>query len=378
MKVALQPAAEAKSAPQRSDEDRSTSPRNAALIAITAVSVVFALHWARNFFVALLLGILVAYALDPVVALLRRLRVPRWAAATLTMLALCAGIGAVAVALGGQLRAVIEDLPAAARKVSAHVVGSRGDAGPLEKLQAAAREIEKAADRATGAPPAPRVVAAPPSFRLSSFLLGNLLDVFSLAGYAVMVLFLAFFLLLAGDAFEVKTLRIAGPSLERRKVTRKVLKDIHASVQNFLLVLAGTNALLIALCWAAFRLIGLDNPGGWALVGGLLHLVPYVGSVIFAGVLGITAFAQFGSFEMALTVVLVSLAIAGVAGMLLATWMAGKLASINTAAMFVALLFWGWLWGFWGLLLAIPLTVIAKIAAELIEPLHPVAEMLRA
>jgi predicted PurR-regulated permease PerM len=67
-----------------------------------------------------------------------------------------------------------------------------------------------------------------------------------------------------------------------------------------------------------------------------------------------------------------------VAGLLLATWMAGRLSRVNTAAMFVALLFWGWLWGFWGLVLAIPLTVTAKVAAELIEPLHPVAELLRA
>jgi predicted PurR-regulated permease PerM len=374
MKAALRPAAEARSA-----DERGLGPRNAALVAITVVAVVFALHWARNFFVALLLGILIAYALDPVVSLLCRLRVPRWAAASVTMLALCGVIGAGAMALGGQLRAVIEDLPAAARRVSAHV-GGGGDSGTLEKLQTAAREIEKAAERATGAAPSPRAAPPPPppAFRLSAFLLGNMLDVVSLAGYGVMVLFLTFFLLLAGDAFEVKMLRIAGPSLESRKVTRKVLKDIHASVQTFLLVLAGTNVLLVALCWVAFSMVGLENPGGWALVGGLLHLVPYVGPVIFAAVLGVTAYAQFGTFEMALTVVLISLVIAGVSGMLLATWMAGRLSSINTAAMFIALLFWGWLWGFWGLLLAIPLTVIAKIAAELIEPLHPVAEMLRA
>jgi predicted PurR-regulated permease PerM len=372
MKVALRPQGEAKSA-----EARDIAPQQAALIAISVVAVVFALHWARNFFVATLLGVLIAYGLDPIVSLLSRLRVPRWAGATLTMVALCGVLGVGTVALGGQFRAVVEDLPNAVKRMTAHVGG--GDPGTLEKLQSAAREIEKAAERATGAssPPA-RVVAAPPGFSLSSFLLGNLLDVASFGGYAVMVLFLAFFLLLAGDAFEVKMLRIAGPSLERRKVTRKVLKDIHDSVQNFLLVLVGTNALLMVLSWAAFWTIGLDNAGGWALVAGLLHLIPYVGSVMLAVLLGATAYMQFGDVQTALVTVLASLAIATVAGLLLATWMAGRLSRVNTAAMFVALLFWGWLWGFWGLVLAIPLTVTAKVAAELIEPLHPVAELLRA
>ena len=372
MKVALRPQAEADA-----DEARSMAPRNAALIAITVVAVVFALHWARNFFVAVLLGVLIAYALDPIVTLLGRLSVPRWASATVTMLALCGILAMGTMALGGQLRAVIEDLPNAVKRASAHI--GYGDPGTLEKLQSAAREIEKAAERATGgtAPPA-RAVAAPPSFRLSSFLLGNLLEVASFGGYLVMVLFLAFFLLLAGDAFEVKMMRIAGPSLERRKVTRKVLKDIHDAVQNFLLVLVGTNALMMTLSWAAFWMIGLDNAGGWALVAGLLHLIPYVGSVLLAALLGVTAFMQFGNAQMALVTVLASLAIAGVEGLLLATWMAGRVSRVNTAAMFVALLFWGWLWGFWGLLLAIPLTVTLKVAAELIEPLHPVAEMLRA
>ncbi|MGH8765593.1 MAG: AI-2E family transporter, partial [Burkholderiales bacterium] len=225
--------------------------RDTALAVLALLAVVFALHWARNFFVALLLGMLLAYALDPVVVLLQRLKLPRWAGAALTMLALCSLLGAGALALGGQLRAVIEELPAAAKKMSAHVGGARnGETGTLEKLQTAAREIEKAAERATGAPRGPRVVAEPPGFRLSAFLLGNMPGVIALAGSAVMVLFLAFFLLVAGDAFEVRMLRIVGPSLERRKVTRKVLKDIHASVQNFLLVLAGTNALLVALSWA--------------------------------------------------------------------------------------------------------------------------------
>ena len=355
--------------------------RGLALAVIGVVSVVFALHWAKTFFVSLLLGILIAYALNPVVLRLERVRMPRWAAATLVMLALCGALVLAAGALSGQIRTVLEQLPEAARKVSAQIASMRdGQPGTLQKVQAAAREIEKATNQATGTPlpkPIP-VVVEPPGFRLSSFLWANSLAVLSFAGHTVIVLFLAFFLLLSGDAFKRKLVRLAGPSLTSRRITVQVLEDINTSIQNFMFMLLATNALVAALSWVAFRIIGLENAGAWALAAGLLHVIPYVGSAVLAAVLGVTAFMQFGSWAMVLATVGVALGIASIVGMVVATWMTGKLARMNPAAVFVALLFWGWLWGVWGLLLAIPIIVTVKVAAELIEQLHPVAELLRA
>jgi predicted PurR-regulated permease PerM len=355
--------------------------RKAALVAIGIVAGVFALHWAQTFFVSLLLGILIAYALNPVVVRMGRMHVPRWAASMLVMLALCGAVVLAAGALGGQIRAVIEQLPDAARKVSAQVASMRDGPGALQKVQAAAREIEKATNQATGTPPAPKpaaVVVEPPGFRLSSFLWANSLAVLSFAGHAVIVLFLAFFLLLSGDAFKRKLVRLAGPSLSSRRITVQVLEDINTSIQNFMFMLLATNALVAALSWLALRAIGLENAGAWALAAGLLHVIPYAGSAVLAAALGVTAYMQFGTLAMVLVTVGLALAIASIVGMVVATWMTGKLARMNPAAVFVALLFWGWLWGVWGLLLATPIIVTLKVAAELIEELHPVAELLRA
>jgi predicted PurR-regulated permease PerM len=355
--------------------------RKIALVAVGVVSVVFALHWAQAFFVSLLLGILIAYALNPVVIRMGRMRVPRWAASILVMLAFCGAVVLAAGALGGQIRAVIEQLPEAARKVSAQVAGTRGNPGALQKVQAAAREIEKATDQATGTPPAPKpvaVVVEQPGFRVSSFLWSNSLAVLSFAGHAVIVLFLAFFLLLSGDAFKRKLVRLAGPSLSSRRITVQVLEDINTSIQSFMFMLLATNTLVALLSWVAFRAIGLENAGAWALAAGLLHVIPYAGSAVLAVALGVTAYLQFGTLSMVLVTMGIALAIASIVGMVVATWMTGKLARMNPAAVFVALLFWGWLWGVWGLLLAIPIIVALKVVAELIEELHPVAELLRA
>jgi predicted PurR-regulated permease PerM len=354
-----------------------------ALAVIAVVALTFALHWGRTFFVSLLLGILIAYALNPVVARMERMRLPRWAGATFVMLALAGAAVMAASTLGGQIRAVLEQLPEAAKKVSVMVASMRdGQPSTLEKVQSAAREIEKATNQAAGAPPPPARVAAvvvePQGFRVSSFLLANSLTVASFAGHAVMVMFLAFFLLLSGDSFKRKLVRITGPSLSRRKITVQVLDDINVSIQRFMFMLVATNTLIAGLSWIAFRLLGLENAGAWALAAGLLHVIPYAGTAILAVALGISAFMQFDSWSLMLATVGAALAIASIVGMVVATWMTGKLARMNTAAVFVALLFWGWLWGVWGLLLAIPIIVSVKVASELIEPLNPVAELLRA
>ena len=68
--------------------------------------------------------------------------------------------------------------------------------------------------------------------------------------------------------------------------------------------------------------------------------------------------------------------IATLIGTFVTTWMTGRIAKMNTAAVFISLLFWGWLWGVWGMLLSIPIVVIIKVVFQQVEPQHPVAELL--
>jgi predicted PurR-regulated permease PerM len=195
-------------------------------------------------------------------------------------------------------------------------------------------------------------------------------------GQAIMVLFLAFFLLLGGDTFKRKAVRLAGPSLSHRRITVTILDDINDSIQKYLFMLLVTNVLVGLLSWAALRAIGLDNAGAWAVASGLLHVIPYLGPGVTAVAAGMAAFMQFDSFAMALLVGGASLAIATLVGTFITTWMTGRIAHMNSAAVFVSLLFWGWLWGVWGLFLSIPIVVIVKVIAQHVEQLQPVAELL--
>jgi predicted PurR-regulated permease PerM len=88
------------------------------------------------------------------------------------------------------------------------------------------------------------------------------------------------------------------------------------------------------------------------------------------------AFMQFESFGIALLTAGASLTIATAVGTFVTTWMTGRIANMNPAAVFISLLFWAWLWGVWGMLLSIPIIVIVKVISEHVEQLHPVAELL--
>ena len=193
---------------------------------------------------------------------------------------------------------------------------------------------------------------------------------------AIMVIFLAFFLLAGGDTFKRKLVRLAGPTLSRKKITINILDDINDSIQKYLFMLLMTNVLLGLLTWIAFRWIGLENAGAWAVAASLLHVIPYVGPIFTAAATGMAAFMQFDSFSMALLVSGASLAIATIVGTLVTTWMTGKIAKMNAAAVFISLLFWAWLWGVWGMLLGIPIIVILKVVSQHVEKLQPVAELL--
>jgi predicted PurR-regulated permease PerM len=220
------------------------------------------------------------------------------------------------------------------------------------------------------------VIVDAPKFKLGSFLWQNTLGLVGVLGEAAMVAFLVFFLLLGGDTFKRKLVRLAGPTLARRRITVQILDDINGSIQKYMLMLLATNLMVALLSWLAFHWIGLDNAGAWGAAAGLLHVVPYLGPCVTAVATGMAAFMQFDSFALAMLVAGASLTIATVVGTFVTTWMTGRIARMNSAAVFIGLLFWGWLWGIWGMLLSIPIIVIVKVVSQHVEQLHPMAELL--
>jgi predicted PurR-regulated permease PerM len=356
--------------------------RGVALGILATLALVFALRWTQSFAISLLVGIFLAYTLNPLVVWLERIKVPRVAGASIVMLAVVCALGLGTYSLRGQMQTIVEQLPEAASKLSARLASLQiSHLISMQTVETAARDIEKATGQTESGPsatkqPATHVVVDQAGFKLGNVLWVGSMGALGFVGEGAMVGFLVFFLLVSGDTFKRKLVRLTGPSLSRKKITVHILDDINESIQRYMFMLFLTSLLVTLLSWIAFAWIGLENAGAWAVAAGLLHVIPYFGPVVTAGASGLAAFLQFDSLWMALLVSGASVAIATVVGIFVTTWMTGKIARMNAAAVFIALLFWSWLWGVWGMLLGIPIIFIAKVVSQHVEQLHPFAELL--
>lgn len=355
--------------------------RSISLAVIAVLGGVFALRWASALFIPLMGSLLLTYALAPAVDWLQRWHLPRWAAATVLLLGLAGGIGGTAYTLSASAAELVDSLPVAAQKLRQAARERTGRTSTLDTVQQAAEHLERATqDNASASPPprrgVQRVIVERPPFNVRDYLWVGTVGLMNAASQFTLVLFLTFFALCAGDTFRRKLVKITGPSLQKKRITVHVLDDITQHIQRYLLVQIGTSALVGVATGIAFWAIGLQNAAVWAIVAGVTNLIPYVGSLIVLVAAGLVAFLQFNDVGMAALVAGTSLLIHTLVGQLLVPWLTSRTSRMNPVAVFVGVIFWGWLWGVWGLLLGIPILMVIKAVCDRVDDLRTIGELL--
>jgi predicted PurR-regulated permease PerM len=345
---------------------------------IAVVIVIAAARVAEPFLVPVVAGILLSYALRPLVTLLERSRVPRMAAAALVMSVLVGLLTGVGYAISDDVTGAVAELPAAARKLRVAITQSAAQPGPISHVKEAAKELDRAAAEASGAKAAP---APPPdnvASQVQTFVDAQYAKVMTVLTEVVFALLLAFFLLAAGDTFRRKVAKLAGESLARRRVTVEVLNEIDSQVQRYLWTLLAVNVLIALATWGALALLGLPNAGLWGAITGLLHVIPYAGAAVATFGIGVAMFLHSGSIASAAVAMTAVVIIATLLGIVYLSWLQGRASSMNAVAVFVGVLFFGWLWGGWGLLLGLPILAVVKSISDRVESMRPVSELLGA
>jgi len=353
--------------------------RNMSLMVLAGLAFLFVLHWAKAVFIPVMVGVLFSYALSPVINWLEARHVPRWLSSAVLLLAILGGLGGTAYSLSDEASQLVEALPAAAQKFRLAVKARSGSHdSALETVQKAAAQIEQAAQEsgAPGTRGVMRVVVEPSRFNIKNYLWTGTVGLIALMGQATVVVFLTYFLMLSGDTFRRKLIKLAGDSMSSKKITLQALNEITGQIQRYLQVQLLTSALVGLLTWLALLALGLDNAAVWGIAAAVLNLVPYVGSLVTAAGSALVGFMQFGSLNMALAVGGASLLIHTLVGNLLTPWLTSRASRMNPVAVFVGLLAWGWLWGVWGLLLGIPILMIVKAICDRVEDLKPIGEFL--
>ncbi|MDM0077845.1 AI-2E family transporter [Variovorax sp. J2P1-59] len=356
--------------------------RSASLVVLAVLATVFALHWAAAVFIPLMVSLLLTYALAPLVDKLERWKISRWVGAAVILLGIGGAFGWTGYSLSGSASELLDALPVAAQKlrVAMRSNSRTTDANALDTVQKAAAQLEQAAEENSAKVAArkgvARVIIERPSFNVRDYMWSGTIGLIGAIGQLTLVAFLTFFALGSGDTFRRKLVKITGPSLQKKKITVHVLDDITKHIERYLLVQILTSALVGVATGLAFWAIGLDNAAVWGILAAVTNLIPYIGSVIVMAAAGLVAFLQFNGIQMALLVGGTSLVIHTLVGNLLLPFLTSRTSRMNPVAVFVGVIFWGWLWGIWGLLLGIPIMMVAKAICDHVEDLQPIGELL--
>jgi predicted PurR-regulated permease PerM len=354
--------------------------RSAALTVLAGLAIVLVLQYAQAMIIPIVLAVLISYALEPVIAWLERRKIPRALGAAVVLLSLVGASGWLIYGLRSQATAIVEQLPQAARRLRQSIENDRPKAASaIQQVQKAATELERAANAAAPPPPPPgiqRVQVESPPINISDYVMYGSLGIVAAAGQLVLILFLVYFLLSSGDLYRRKLVKIVGPSFTDKKLTVQILQEIDRQIEMFLMVEVFTSLIVGLATWLAFHALGVEQAAVWGLLAGLFNSIPYFGPVIVTAATAAVGFLQFGTLRMAIVVGATSLVITSLEGFLLTPWLTSRAARMNAVAVFVGLLFWGWVWNVWGMLLAVPMLMVMKVVCDHVEDFKGVSELL--
>jgi predicted PurR-regulated permease PerM len=359
--------------------------RSLSLSILGGLALILAMQYAQSVLIPIVLGLLLSYALSPLVGALERYHLPRFAGAAVAVLLLVGSLGLGVYTLSDEATAIVGTIPDASRRIRDRVTAQRRqNTTIISQVQEAAKEIEKTADAATTAHydarprgnQVQRVQIVEPAFRASDYLWIGGMGLFGFLGQFAMILFLVFFLLVTGDLYKRKMVKIAGPTLSKKKVTVQILDEINNQIESFIKVQVITSLVVAVATGFALWMFGVDNFAMWGILAGLFNSIPYLGPLLVTGGLALVAFMQFNDIARSVYVSGVAFAITSLEGFLLTPMMMSRAAQMNPVAIFVGLLFWSWMWGVWGTILAVPMLMMVKSVCDHVEDLQPIGELL--
>ena len=335
---------------------------------VAAAIILLFLYYAQGVVITLLLSVLLAYFLDPAVEFLERFRVPRPIGALIMVLILIAVLAAGSYGLWTRTTDFAESWPTyrgilrdAASTIQVKIRGIEGSVSDLTTQ----------GDTTKPTSPAPSDGTAVHNFMVRS--IGSL---YALVLEGTFVPFLVYFMLAQKREVWHGTLQLF--PVGRRTQVKETLDDLRDVLRDYLVGMIVVTLVVVALSSVFFLALGFDYPVMAGIASGLFNMVPYIGAVLawlpgfLLAIVKWHAVSHFGLIALVLTGIHV------VAQNLIAPQLVGRQVRLNAVAITIALLFWGWVWGGMGLILAIPITAAFRVICDHTESLKPVAHWLSA
>ena len=338
----------------------------ASLAILATLGIVATLHLASDILIPVVGAIVVQFMVAPAMRQLCRWHVPRPLSAALIVLGIAPMLIHGIYHLTSPASQWIDRLPQVSSRIQEKLRVVRE---PVQQVAKASEQVERATT-ITGEPTNLQVTLRRPG--LLEQLAGGVRS--ALFGISVTLVVL-YFLLATGDLFRLKLVRMI-QRLEDKKRALLTLADIEHQVSIYLstqtLINLGLGTAVGAVLWS----LGVPNPLLWGLMVAIANFVPFFGFIIAAGVLMTVSLLSFESFWWALAAPGAYAALKVTEGNFVSPNILGRSLTLNPLVIILSLLFWGWLWGPVGALLAVPILVIAKTVCEHVERLHKVADFI--
>lgn len=335
------------------------------LLVICIVLAIYTLYFGRAVIIPLMVALLLKLVLSPVVRALSSMRVPEWAGAALVLTAVVAGAGYAIFALSSPAAEWVGKLPEGLSTIEAHLNALKQ---PVVQMQKAEEAISKLSD--IGPRRSETILVAP-----SGLGAAIVSETTNLVVELSATLVLLYFLLSSGDFFLRKLVTVL-PRFGDKKQAVEIAQQVQADVSHYLFTITVINMALGVVVAAAFYALGMPSPALWGAMGALLNYIPFLGHVVGFSIIGLVALMTFGDLETALVAPAVYAGLAFLEGQLITPAIVARRLTLNPVAVFVALIFWGWLWMIPGMLLAVPMLAVFKIFCDHIRPLKPIGEFL--
>lgn len=346
--------------------------------AALAVAVVAGLYFMRDILIPLALATLLTFLLAPLVSRLERSLGRIFAVATVSVV-ICAAAAMLMWTFSRQLVDLAEKLPDYKANLRAKLQAFRSaEPGLVSRLSRMMEDLKQdlpgaepeAANPKDSRTPKPQPVEIVTNHSANAMeivrtfvapLVGPL-------GTSALVVVLTICMLLQREDLRARLIRLIGQ--RRISVTKRAMEDAGARVSRFLLTQALVNAGFGAAVALGLFCIGLPNALLWGVFAGLLRFVPYVGAWISASLPILLSLAVSTSWRMPLLTIGLFLAIELIANNVVEPWLYGHSTGVSSLALIVAAIFWTWLWGAVGLILATPLTVCLVVIGRHVPRLH--------
>lgn len=346
--------------------DLSSSTRT--LNMILFVLVIMALYFAKDVILPLIMGTLLALTLSPLVRSMTRRGIAPSVSATVLITIFAGLLAAVALVLSGPVAGWISDAPQLGAELRMKLQSLMQS---LELVQQASSQV----DDLTAAAEDPAVQRV--SLEQPGLLTMAVSNVASILATVLVTLVLALFLLSSGDMFYVKLID-AFPTFGDKKRALRIVYGIERSVSRYLSVVSSINFVLAIAIGLGMWAIGMPQPFGWAVLAFFVNFLPYIGPLLGAGLAGAVGIVTFDSLGHAALAPILYITATSIEGQFVTPVILGRQLELNTVSVFVMLVFWGWLWGIAGALMAVPFLVCLKVICDNVPSLQTFGSFLGA